>query len=111
VRLRSPGSVALIDGMGALLLLTLIYIGAGAIGSEVERMEGAAMDKIDLENLRTEIRETVASMNMTSQPLYGDSFEVGGLWFSSQPPANGTWQIFFISDDKGVRVFYITEKD
>jgi hypothetical protein len=111
MRRHTLGSVALIDGMGALLLLTLIYVGAGAIGSEIDRMEGAAMDKIALENLRAEIREIVASINMTSQPLSADSFEVGGLRFSSEPPANGTWQPFFVSGDREVRVFYITEKD
>jgi len=111
MRRHNLGSVALIDGMGALLLLVIIYVGTGAIGSEIERMEGAAMDKIDLENLRDEIRETLACMNMTSQPLYADSFEVGGLRFSSEPTPNGTSQTFFVSYDGGVRVFYITEKD
>lgn len=111
MRRHALGNVALIDGVVALLLLTLVYIGAGAMGSEIEGMEAAALDKIALENLREEIHKTVASMNMTSRNLDAGSFEIGNLRFLAEPIAGKVSQPFFVSDGGGVRVFYVTEKD
>jgi hypothetical protein len=111
MRRRVLGNVALIDGLAALLLLALSYVAAGAMGSEIQNVEAAALDKIALENLREEISQDVPMMNMTLRPLDADCFEMERLRFSTEPPLGEASQAFFISEDLGVRVFYITEKD
>jgi hypothetical protein len=110
MRRLTSGSVAMIDGMAALFLVALVYAGAIAIGSEAEGMKAAALDKIALEDLRTEIRATMAVMNMTSQPLDATRFEIGILIFSIQPVTGEVSQDFFISNEGGVKVFHVVEK-
>lgn len=108
---RTLGNVALIDGLAALLLLAMTYVAAGAMGSEIQNVEAAALGKIALENLREEISQDVSTMNMTSRPLDAGCFDMERLRFSTEPPLGVASQAFFISDDRGVKVFYITEKD
>lgn len=111
MRGRLCGSVALIDGLGALFLITILYIGTGAIGSEIQRAKAEAIPIVELEDLRGVIHDAITIMNITSQPLDTDAFEIGALRFAAWLPNNVTYQSFFLSDDVGVRVFYITEKD
>lgn len=109
MRRKTLGSIVLIDGMAALLLIMLIYVGAQALGSEIERVEGKALEDATLIGLRNEILQNLAGMNMTLQPDISDSLQIGRLRFFSEPPG-GASQSFFISGDEGVRVFYISEK-
>jgi len=97
--------------LGALLLITLLFIGTGAIGSEIKRVEAEAVPAVELEGLRGVIHDSITIMNITSQPLDADAFEIGALRFAVWLPNNVTYQAFFLSDDVGVRVFYIAEKD
>jgi len=110
LRRRGRGSVALVDGIGALFLLILLDAVAGVMANQVGGMKAEAMDKISLENLRGEIMAGWAGMNITSHPPGADSFEVGGLFFSTVAPEKGTSQTFFISSDGGIRTFYIIKK-
>lgn len=108
---RQRGQIALIDGMGALFLVVFLYVVTGAIGSEIDRMELDTIKECEQEALRSEIRDIIPEMNITSRSLDADSFEIGGLRFVERPPDGAGFQAFFLSDDVGVKLFYITKKD
>lgn len=105
------GQIALIDGLGALFLVALMYIGASAVGNEIDRAESYASTELEQEVLRSQIRDTIPQMNITSQSLDADTFEINGIRFDADPPGGSLFYTFFLSYDRGVKLFYITEKD
>lgn len=104
------GSIALIDGLGALFVLALLVLGLGFAFNGIEEAKQDAMIWIELEGLRSDIRETVAMLNITACALDDVSFEVGSLRFSSVNQEGSLSHQFFMTDEGGVRIFYITAK-
>lgn len=103
------GNIAIIDGVATLLIVILLC----GVVAYCEPDEGLRLLKegMEKESLRVRFYNILFTGGIQSLIMGGSShLEVGGLIMDSNPPSNGTYLKFFISDGKGVREFYVYEK-
>lgn len=105
------GNIALIDGMGALLLIALLYATLLTIGNEIDTSLERAHEAVEVESLRCRTYDALGTLNLSGQPLEDGSFSAFGLWFTTTPPETTIYQTFFLTDDLGWQVLFIAKKD
>jgi hypothetical protein len=105
----AKGNIAIIDGIAALLVVSLLC----GIIAYYEPNEGLQQLRqgVEKENLRIQFYDVLFSGGILSL-VQGETshLEVNGIIIDSNPPSNGTFLKFFISNEWGVREFYVYEK-
>ncbi|MBM5805084.1 MAG: hypothetical protein FJZ49_03310 [Candidatus Verstraetearchaeota archaeon] len=106
------GNFALIDAIGALVIVLILY---SIVGSFIAGDGNAILKKgIEREEVRSEFYGVLFSgglQGLAKEGGLGAPLQIGGLQIGTSMPTDRPFVNFFATCDGGVRVFYICKRE
>lgn len=101
------GSIPLIDLMGALTIILIIY---SVFGNYSLGYKGLIEESLRKEEIRRLFYEELFSGRLSSSDFSDHLVLPNGIIINDGPPREGVYLTFFLSVEGGMRVFFVCKK-